>query len=205
MRDAAAGARRQGGGQHLWARHGATSSAAQPQLLGAVRCLQQVAPPPCQHRARSGWAGLVRSAEAAPAALSFLRRSVARNVAVLCINLEHMRRHCEQNPEAAYAQCSVPQELTNEEIDQELGSDVRSCHALPSSAAPVSLDYWGRNGRVLPQQLPTDSTRLCACFRRRAAMQGGRTRTGASRPCGSSSMTTSTRTARPRSRTRTTL
>jgi len=57
----------------------------------------------------------------------------------------HARRTCEHNPNKAFASCSVPQELTNEEIDaleaaggsesqedEEVGfSCVRLCTCLP--------------------------------------------------------------------------
>jgi hypothetical protein len=44
---------------------------------------------------------------------------------------DHAQWHCKDNPNPAFASCSTPQELTNEEIDEEQAedSDVRHCIA----------------------------------------------------------------------------
>lgn len=45
-------------------------------------------------------------------------------------------RHCEQNPNQAFASCDVPQELSDREIDQEIESDeVSTCGACLNSFA----------------------------------------------------------------------
>lgn len=44
-------------------------------------------------------------------------------------------RYCEHNPNPLFSGCNVPQELTNEEIDQEAG-EVRCCCCCAHAAAP---------------------------------------------------------------------
>ena len=118
-----------------------------------LRPVRKMAPSGCQHHKRFGRHRLVRFCASAalvwgaqlPAFAHYNNPATTR-----------VRRHCEQNPARAFASCDVPQELTNDEIDQELGSDVRTC-PLPCSS-PVPACAWiiaslqhRRPGDLVPQ------------------------------------------------------
>ncbi|KAK9845360.1 hypothetical protein WJX81_004380 [Elliptochloris bilobata] len=76
--------------------------------------------------------------------------------------------HCEQNPAAAYASCNVPQELTNDEIDQELGSDAEGSdagrtHTRWRKPAVWQLVHDNVYTHRAPKEQDEDDIMICHC------------------------------------------
>ena len=63
-------------------------------------------------------------------------------------------RHCEQNPNQAFASCDVPQELSDREIDQEIESDeVSTCGACLNSSVRRPVESESAHLHLLLLQL----------------------------------------------------